>query len=173
MSWLWFSWRLPLRIAAALSALMAAVSTDAVGQTETKRPLVWASDAEGGAPYIFKNPKNLQENIGFEVDIIAALAHELKRPIEFKQYSFQSLIPGLERGEQGDFDFAMDGLEVTPERRQQVRFSRPYYIYKLQLVARAGEERFQTLEQCRALGCKVGTMEETAAEHLLSDMRID
>src|SRR5207249_1566333 len=106
------------------------------------------------------------------VDISNALGQELKRPIHFKQYSFQSLVPGLDRAEQGDFDFAMNGLEVTPERKQQVRFSRPYYIYKLQLVARAGEDRFQTLEQCRDLGCKVGTMEETAAERLLNEMKI-
>src|SRR5437867_730341 len=135
----------------------------AAGQTQPKRPLVWAADAEGGAPYIFKNPKNLHENVGFEVDIISALAQELNHEIRFKQYSFQSLIPGLERGEQGDFDFAMNGLEVTPERKQQVRFSRPYYIYTLQLVVRGDDDRFQTLEQCRALGCKVGTLEGTAA----------
>jgi polar amino acid transport system substrate-binding protein len=40
------------------------------------------------------------------------------------------------------------------------------------LVVRAADGRFQTLEQCRALGGKVGTMEETAAERLLSEMRI-
>jgi polar amino acid transport system substrate-binding protein len=161
-----------LKVLAVLSSLVVFSGLLAAGQKEVKRPLVWASDAEGGAPYIFKNPQNLHENIGFEVDIVEALAKDLGREIRFKQYSFQTLIPGLERGEQGDFDFAMNGLEVTPERKQQVRFSRPYYIYKLQLVARAGEERFQTLEQCRTLGCKVGTMEETAAERLLSDMRI-
>ena len=34
----------------------------------------------------------------------------------------QSLVPGLLRG---DFDFAMNGLEVTPDRVKAVRFSRP------------------------------------------------
>ena len=32
--------------------------------------------------------------------------------------------------------------------------------------------RFQTLQQCRALGCRVGTLEETAAERMLSDLKI-
>src|SRR5204862_4302726 len=114
-----------VRLLTVLAMLVAVPVPGAAQQAENQRPLIWASDAEGGAPYIFKNPKNLHENIGFEVDIIHALAEELHRPIQFKQYSFQSLIPGLERGEQGDFDFAMDGLEVTPERKQQVRFSRP------------------------------------------------
>ena len=36
---------------------------------------------------------------GFEVDLRDALARELGRPIEFKQYAFDTLFAGLERGE--------------------------------------------------------------------------
>jgi polar amino acid transport system substrate-binding protein len=134
------------------------------------RPLVWASDAEGGAPYIFKDPQNPQNTIGFEVDLIAALSRELGRRIEFKQYEFSNLTTGLDRG---DFDFAMNGLEITPDRKQRWRFSRPYYIYRLQLVARAGEERFRSLEECKAKGGVVGTMEDTAAQRLLTAQKIE
>jgi polar amino acid transport system substrate-binding protein len=131
---------------------------------------VWASDAEGGAPYIFKDPQNPRSNVGFEVDLIAALSHELGRRIEFKQYEFSSLTTGLERG---DFDFAMNGLEITPDRKERLRFSRPYYIYRQQLVARAGEERFRSLEECKARGGTVGTMEDTAAQRLLKEQQIE
>jgi len=134
------------------------------GERSAKLPLRWAADAEGGAPYIFKDPANPQRNIGFEVDLAQALAKELGRPMEFIQYDYKSLIPGLDRG---DFDFAMNGLEVTPDRVKKVRFSRPYYIYKLQLVVRADETRFSSLQQCKALGGVVATLEETAAERLL------
>ena len=47
----------------------------------------------------------------------------------------------------------MNGLEVTPDRERKVRFSRPYYVYRLQLVAREGDDRFQNLkdlERCVA-----------------------
>jgi polar amino acid transport system substrate-binding protein len=109
--------------------------------------------------------------VGFEVDLAEALAGELGRPIEFKQYPFESLIPGLLKG---DFDFAMNGLEITPERKQVVRFSRPYYVYRQQLVVRVGEDRFKTLKGCRELpgGGVIGTMEATAAERLLDDLNI-
>src|SRR5262249_22575795 len=128
-------------------------------------PLVWAADAEGGAPYIFKDPQDPERNIGFEVDLADALARELGRTIEFKQYEFRSLIPGLLRG---DFDFAMNGLEITPERQAVVRFSKPYYVYKLQLVVRAEEDRFKTLTEAGRLpGLQVGTLEGSAAERLL------
>jgi len=132
-------------------------------------PLRWAADAEGGAPYIFKDPKDVHREIGFEVDLARALEEELGRRIEFVQYDFKSLISGLQRG---DFDLAMNGLEVTPDRLKAVRFSRPYYVYQLQLVARAGEKRFETLEQCKRIGGVVGTLEETAAERLLDKMGI-
>ncbi len=127
----------------------------------------WAADAEGGAPYIFKAPKNPAVNIGFEVDLAGELEKELGRRIEFRQYDFRSLVSGLQRG---DFDFAMNGLEITADRAKAVRFSRPYYLYKLQLVARSGEKRFETLQQCKSVGGAVGTLEDTAAERVLDKM---
>jgi len=127
-------------------------------------PLRWATDAEGGAPYTFKDPKNPEHDIGFEVDIINALAKEIGRPIEAHQYGFSSLILGVERG---DFDFAMNGLEITPDRKAKVLFSRPYYVFREQLVVRADENRFEDLEGCRRTSCLVGTLEDTAADRLL------
>jgi polar amino acid transport system substrate-binding protein len=150
--------------------LLTAFSQPAAAQpAETRRPLVWAADAEGGAPYIFKDPADPSRNIGFEVDIVNALAKELGRPIEFKQYEFNSLFSGLERG---DFDFAMNGLEVTPDRKQRCRFSRPYYRYTLQLVTRKGETRFTNLEECRGRDLTIGTLEDTAAERLLDKLKV-
>jgi polar amino acid transport system substrate-binding protein len=145
----------------------AVVPPDARGQP-APRPLLWGSDEEGGAPYVYKD-KNLNR-VGYEVDLAEALARELGRPIQFKQYPFENLIPGLLKG---DFDFAMDGLEITPERKEVVRFSRPYYVYRQQLVVRAGEDRFGTLRGCQLLpGAVVGTMEATAAERLLDELKI-
>jgi polar amino acid transport system substrate-binding protein len=132
-------------------------------------PLRWAADAEGGAPYIFLDPKDINRHIGFEVDLKDALAKELGRRIEFVQYDFKSLTSGLQRG---DFDFAMNGVEDTPDRRKALRLSRPYYVYSLQLVVRKDESRFETLDQCKALGAVVGTLEDTAAERLLKKMGI-
>lgn len=134
------------------------------GAAQQEARICWAADSEGGAPYIFKDPKDPAKVIGFEVDLAAALAVELHRPIQFVQYQYGSLIPGLDRK---DFDFAMNGLEITPDRAHAVRFSRPYYVYRQQLVARAGETRFESLQQCREIGGLVGTLEDTAAERIL------
>src|SRR5690348_5856172 len=53
---------------------------------DTQRVLRWSADAEGGAPYIFKDPNNPNRNVGFEVDIAQALERELGCRIEFTQY---------------------------------------------------------------------------------------
>jgi polar amino acid transport system substrate-binding protein len=134
-----------------------------------ERPLRWAADAEGGAPYIYKDAEDPTKNIGFEVDLIVALEKELGRKITFVQYQFASLVPGLQRG---DFDFAMNGLEITPDRARVVRFGQPYYLVRLQLVARVGETRFGSLEECRAVGGAVGTLEDTLAERTLDSMQV-
>ena len=139
------------------------------GQELAKKPLLWGADAEGGAPYVFQDPEHPEQQIGFEAELAAALAKELGRPITFKQYDFKNLLLGLDRG---DFDFAMNGLEITPDRQQQVRFSRPYYVYRLRLVVRAAEDRIRGLADCRKPGLKVGTLENTAASRLLDSMGI-
>jgi polar amino acid transport system substrate-binding protein len=158
-------------LAVCTSALLLTTSRCAADEPENQgKPLIWAADAEGGAPYVFKDPKDPSQYLGFEKDIADALSRELGRPIQFKQYEFENLIPGLERG---DFDFAMNGLEITPDRKAKVRFSRPYYVYKLQLVVRNGEQRFKTLDDFRGRpDLKIATLRDTAAERLLKRLGI-
>jgi len=132
---------------------------------DPNRPLVWAADVEGGEPYIKVDAQAPGGIVGFEKDIADALARELGRPIQHKQYAFNSLVPGLQRG---DFDFAMNGLEVTPDRAAKLRFSRPYYVYRQQLVVRNDEQRFSNYEELKKhKDWKVGTLEDTAAYRML------
>jgi polar amino acid transport system substrate-binding protein len=135
-------------------------------RAQDARPLKWAADAEGGAPYIFKDPNDPERDIGFEVDLAQALARELKRPIEFHQYDYKKLTDGVVRK---DFDFAMNGLEITKDREKQVLFSRPYYAFALQLVVRPEEEKFTTLSALKKDHGVVGTLEDTAASRLLEE----
>ena len=136
---------------------------------ENKPPLVWAADIEGGAPYIFLNPANSEEKLGFEVEIAAALAGQMRREIVFQPYAFVNLIQGLQRR---DFDLAMNGLEVLPERRQQILMSRPYYVYRLQLSVRENETRINSANDLKP-GHTVGTLGNTAAERWLKEHGIE
>jgi polar amino acid transport system substrate-binding protein len=133
-----------------------------------KKPLRWGADEQGGAPYISKEKGGTY--VGFEVDLKDALAKEIGRPIEYHFKDFKNLINDLERG---DIDLAMNGIEVTPDRQKIVRLSRPYYIYRLQLVTRKDDDRFKSLKDLEGKkDISVGTLDNTAASRLLKKLGI-
>jgi polar amino acid transport system substrate-binding protein len=70
-------------------------------------------------------------------------------------------------------DIAMNGVEILRERLQKFRFSRPYYIARLQLVVRADEQRIRSVADCRdRKGIVIGALGNTAAESQLDRLRI-
>lgn len=131
---------------------------DAVRQKGT---LVWGGDVQGGEPYVFENPKNPKELIGFEVEIAEEIAKRLGVTPVFKQTAWSNLVPSLERG---DFDVAMNGLEATTDRRDRVLMSRPYYVYAETLAVKRGNNA-QSLTELK--GKRIGTLNQTYAYDLL------
>jgi len=126
--------------------------------------LIWGADAEGGAPYIFPDPENPEKYIGFEVDLADAIANKLGVKAVHKQNAWDGLVPALERG---DFDIAMNGIEITDDRKETILFSRPYYVYVEQLVVRKEETKIQNLTDLK--GKKVGTLSGTVAQDILQN----
>ncbi|MFP4527331.1 MAG: ABC transporter substrate-binding protein/permease [Candidatus Kapaibacterium sp.] len=126
--------------------------------------LRWAADTESGAPYVFQDPRLPVNLIGFEVDIVKAIAEELGMETEFVQNQWDGLIPGLYRH---DYDIAINGLEITEDRKLEVNFSVPYYITYEQLVVRKETEGIKTIADLE--GRKVGTLKNSLAERILID----
>jgi polar amino acid transport system substrate-binding protein len=130
--------------------------------------LRWGGDAEGGAPFQYRD-EDARTLIGFEVEIADALAEHLSRQLgrtvgaEFVQFQWDSLPSGLL--ETKNFDIIISGLEITAENRQKILFTRPYYIYAQQLVVRRDEERIRNLDDCHDK--EVGTLAGSAAMRLL------
>lgn len=141
----------------------------AVVAAQDRKPLRCGTDEEGGIPYLFGDRDDPNSFIGFEVDLMAALERELGRPIQRQHAQFDTLLSTVKRG---DVDFALNGLEITPTNRKFAEFTRPYYIYQLQLIARLDETRFSTLDECQQQGLKVGTLNGSAAAKILDDMGI-
>src|SRR2546426_9603088 len=127
--------------------------------------LVWAADAEGGAPYTFPDPRNPAKIIGFEVDLANALAARMGRTARFVQNQWDGLVPGLERGE---YDVVINGLEVTPERAEKIHFSTPYFYSTLTITARADDHRVQQADDLR--GLTVGVLRVTFAERYVESL---
>jgi len=59
----------------------------------------------------------------------------------------------------------VNGLEPTEDRARVILFSKPYYVFQLQLSVRKNETRIGKLEDCRKR--LVGTLGNTAASRLL------
>lgn len=145
--------------------VIACLLSAAMLHAQEKPPLRWGSDAEGGAPYIFRDPNKNNVYLGYEVEIADALGQKLGRKMVFIQNKFEELTNGLQRG---DYEMALNGMEATPDRAGQFRLSRPYYVYRQQLVVRVDESRFSTFEECLAQKRIIGTMTDTAADRILT-----
>ena len=87
----------------------------AAGAIAEEKELRWGGDTEGGAPYMFQDPKDTTQVIGYEVEMIEAIAKKLGRKPVFVQNGWDNLIPGLQRKL---YDVTLDGLEITPEHKQ-------------------------------------------------------
>lgn len=143
--------------------VMLVLSMSAPAQKQT--PLRWGADPSGGAPYVFIDPAHPDKYIGYEKEMVEALAAALDRRPELIPADWETIVPALERGA---FDVIVNGLEPTADRAQYILFSRPYYVFQLQLsVRRDDARRVLTLGDCREQKLTVGTLANTAASRLM------
>ena len=160
------------RIAAVLTAWLCAALAcacgsdgDPVGTTlagiRQRGEITWGADLQGGEPYVYEDPEHRTELIGFEVDIMGAIARRLGVKARMVQYNWSNLVPSLERG---DFDVVMNGLESTAERRARILLSEPYFVYAETLTIRAGDP-YRSIYDLG--GKRVGTLNQTVAHDIL------
>ena len=86
------------------------------------------------APLNFKNPSD--EIVGFEVDIVQALATAMGLELSLVQVPFAELLASLESGRA---DLAISGLTMTPERNARVAFAGPYFVSGMSVLSRSSE----------------------------------
>lgn len=124
--------------------------------------LRWGADSEGGAPYVFRDPRNPTQIVGFEVDLMNEVAAKLGMTAEFIQNQWDSLVPGLKRG---DYDVICNGLEITEDRKREILFSEPYFITYEQMTVRKENQDIQSLDDAPK---KIsGTLKNSLAERIL------
>lgn len=73
------------------------------------------------------------EFVGFDMDLMRAIAEEMDFEIEFRDISFDSLIPGLRTG---TIDIVIAAMTITEERARAVDFSDPYYVANQSIIVR-------------------------------------
>jgi polar amino acid transport system substrate-binding protein len=129
-------WR--LRVAALVLASLQIGSSsvaDTLKRAQERGRLVYGTDAEGGAPYIYPDPADSSRTIGFEFDLMGALALRMGLGAEPDQENWDRLLGVLGAGR---VDVVCNGFELTDERQSQYLATRPYFVYQLQLVGKRG-----------------------------------
>lgn len=123
----------------------------------------WGSDAEGGAPFVFVDPKAPRAGeVGFEVDLAAEIGRVLGVRFHRVQVPYESLVQVLDRG---DCDVVLNGFEATPARRALVRLSRPYYVFQQQLSVGPKVTGVNGLDDL--VGKRVGVLGQSQSHQLL------
>src|SRR5438067_6523244 len=123
-----------LVIRAVILSTLATFATNALAQ----QPLRWGADPSGGAPYVFNDPNHPDQYIGYEKEMVDAMAAAMGRQPVFVSSDWETLVSALERR---SFDVIVNGLEPTTDRAKQIDFSNAYYVFELQLTVRSDDDR--------------------------------
>ena len=96
------------------------------------------------------------EYVGFDIDLIDAIAKEVGFEYELKPMDYAGIIPALQTN---NLDIAIAGITINPEREEVIDFSDPYYDAGTAVLVRADEEEIQTLDDLagKVVATKQGT----------------
>jgi polar amino acid transport system substrate-binding protein len=112
------------------------VGDDGLDKIRRRGTLVWGADQEGGGPFVYPDPNDPAQRIGFEVELAELIAEHIGVKAEFSQGQWDKLPDLLDRG---DIDIVLNGYEWTTNRAERYGVSIPYYIYELQLLGRRAD----------------------------------
>jgi polar amino acid transport system substrate-binding protein len=144
----------------AAAALIFALPTFA----QDKKELRWGTDPVGGGPYIYKDDPN-GPYVGFEVELADYLAKRLGRvsvPVEGEWSTLPDLLKKPREGEKG-IDIVLNGYEARDDLKKDYAATVPYYIYRLQLVARKDDDTVSGWPDLALKKKKVGVLGESVA----------
>jgi polar amino acid transport system substrate-binding protein len=139
------------------------ISADTLDEIQKRGDLQWGGDASGGGPYIFQGADG--ELTGFEWELAQYIAADLGVKSKYVNWEWEMLPQILDRG---TIDIVLNGYEWSEEREQLWSSTIPYYIYKLQLMARVDDGSIRSWDDLRGepgqLRKRVGVLQGSAAE---------
>ena len=134
------------------------------GNTDGAKKIVVGLDDEY-PPMGFKNDKN--EIIGFDVDLAKEAAKKLGREVEFKAIDWNSKEAELKSGR---IDVLWNGLDITPERQENMLFSDPYMDNRQIIFIRKDDAANKNISAEKDLaGKSVGTQAGSTAEAYITE----
>lgn len=142
----------------------AALALAPPGLAQEKKELRWGTDPVGGGPYIYRDDPN-GPYVGFEVDLADYLAKKLGRtsvPVEGEWTTLPNLLKKTREGEKG-IDIVLNGYEARDDLKNDYAATVPYYVYRLQLVARKGDDSVTGWADLGPKKKRIGVLEGSVA----------
>jgi polar amino acid transport system substrate-binding protein len=130
--------------------------------------LRWGTDPTGGAPFVYQD--NAGNYTGFEWDLARYLADKLGREPVMRPGDWSKLPQRLDQPADGPegIDIVLNGYELREDLAGQYALTRPYYVYRLQLMAHRDDDSVQGWGDLPARGGRkgksVGVLEASAAQ---------
>jgi len=114
-------------------------------------------------PFEMTNDKN--EIIGFDIDLIRAIAEDQGFKVEIQQLGFDGLVLAVQSG---NISIAASGMSITPERQEQVDFSEPYIDAGLAIAVAGNNEiiKGEADLKGKSVAVQIGTTGAKKAEEL-------
>jgi peptide/nickel transport system substrate-binding protein len=117
------------------------------------RKFVIATDASWPPMEFVDQSKDI---VGFDVDLIAAIAKDQGFEYELKNTAWDGIFAGLEGG---SYDAILSSVTITDDRKQKYDFSDPYFDANQAVVVRADDTSIKTEADLagKTLGAQIGT----------------
>ncbi|SPT70732.1 basic amino acid ABC transporter substrate-binding protein [Anaerobiospirillum thomasii] len=109
------------------------------------------------APFEFVDINNKGQLIGYDIDIMAAVAKDLGMELEVVNMPFDGLIPALMTQQ---IDAIAAAMSITEDRAKKVTFSDPYYKSGLSIIVRKdSQDKYKTADDLKdqTLCAQIGT----------------
>ncbi len=116
--------------------------------------------------------EDTQELIGFDVDMMEAIAADQGFKLEWVNMGFDGLIPALEAG---NIDIIASGMNASEDRREKVDFSTTYYDSGLVVAIKAGNTAITSIDDLTTdmkAGGQIGTTGADLATDLYNEGKI-
>lgn len=92
--------------------------------------------------------------VGFDVDLLNAIAEDQGFKVEYLDQDFAGLIPALQTG---NIDIIASGMTITEEREGEVDFSEPYITAGLAIAVTTDNEEIQSVDDLKGKTIAVQT----------------
>jgi arginine/lysine/histidine/glutamine transport system substrate-binding/permease protein len=132
-------------------------TTEAIAQVQPPAPpsptLIFATEP-AFPPFEFKSATG--DLVGFDIDLVRAVAQAANFRVEFQSLPFDGIIPALQAK---TVDAAVSAITITAERLQSVSFSRPYFKAGLAIATREDNTEIKKLKDLegKKIAVQIGT----------------